>query len=215
MTKIKKDADLFSVLRHVIWDTYPYAVLKKVFFQAECGCLSEVTLDPCSLWIELTNPESELDLNIMESVVRYWADNHLQWSGCECCDNELHIDVRCFTPPETYKEDWIASQPVTCLIENSTLYAGQNAISKIITLVEKQTTDKSIKPIIVHMGHFTGIRQAYLVIVRKIDQYDDGHIGIYTKCGVLSLYPETPVTEKLIVEAIEIPSNVQVGIFPL
>lgn len=68
-----------------------------VSFSDTCGCYSEYTQEPCSLYVNIvgTLPEGEkaqytLDQAITNRIEK-WAKLHLTWSGCESCGNGLSV----------------------------------------------------------------------------------------------------------------------------
>lgn len=183
---------------------YYDAQIKKCHFLDECACrLSEVTLDPCSLSIEITTmlPFSYETRGKINECIREWAKENLSWKGCSACNNELLVDCRLF-PEERYKADWAIPEPIKQVLINSSLYTGKDAIDKL-NLVQNQPLSIAI---IIHVASPKG-RKKFLVAVRKIDVHTD-YIEIYTNIGVLPLYVAdipTPITMDII-EAIEIPN---------
>lgn len=191
---------------------YYDADIGKVHLMDECGCLSDVTLDPCHLDIEITTMlsftyETQEKLN---EHIRDWAKEerdkgNLYWKGCCACCNYLDVDCRLFNK-EKYLADWAIPEPVKQVLVNSALYTGKDAIDKLNSLV---SGEPPYTPIIVHIAsQMKGMRRkSFLVAVRKIDSYKD-YIEIYTNVGVLPLYTDapTPIT-KDIVEAIEVPNK--------
>ena len=187
---------------------YYDAQIKRIHFRDECACLSDVTVDPCSLNIEITTTlpfTYEMQCKVNDAI-HAWAYENLKWRGCSGCDNQLTVDSRLF-PEENYQADWAIPQPVKKVLINSMLYTGGDAIDKLGDLV---SGDMLYTPIIVHVATAMKERKSFLVSVRKIDTYKD-YISLYTHVGILPLYIETPtpITQD-VVEAIEIPNKINV-----
>lgn len=70
-----------------------------ILFQDSCGCYSEYTTEPCSLsiWLKGTlRGEGFKQRREIEDLIQKWAEGALTWGGCECCGNDLFVNVNLF-----------------------------------------------------------------------------------------------------------------------
>ena len=104
LTQANRD-DLLAEIRILLPDAEWASVEvhgEPIQFEDTCGCYSEYTTENCSLYfnVEGTIPEdndAQWRLrNVMESRVERWAENALEWSGCECCHGSLSVMARIF-----------------------------------------------------------------------------------------------------------------------
>jgi hypothetical protein len=90
-----------EIVREFIPDAQPTTDVWHWDFQDHCGCYSEWTTESCTLrtgyWSRSINPKDYKLRQRVEQAVERWAHANLSWNGCECCGNNLYVDVYLFS----------------------------------------------------------------------------------------------------------------------
>ena len=87
---------------HTVLPDAEYVDGENVQFLDSCGCYSEYTTEPCGLTVPIiaTVPEDSSEHPRLgarvDDAVETWANSHLDWSGCDSCDNLLSIYTRVY-----------------------------------------------------------------------------------------------------------------------
>jgi len=98
-----------SDLKRIIKAHFNKFKINELEFDDSCGCYSEYTTEPCKLEIEIEVSLPKEDdkqfekRNQLENDIAKWASKTLEYTGCDCCEDNLWIYLRLVPKDKTHE----------------------------------------------------------------------------------------------------------------